>query len=67
MGQLAPKTIFAILFYAVATVESKPLTFVPACRVIRVMTMLHFLANKSAELAVSQFILAKKLYKNRGC
>ena len=58
--------IFAILFYAVATVESRPLKFVPACRIIRVMTILRFLTNKSAELAVSQFIVAKKLYKNRG-
>ena len=33
-------------------VESEPLKIVPACRIIRVMTMLHFLANKSDDVAV---------------
>ena len=33
-------------------VELEPLKIVPACRIIRVMTMLHFLANKSDDVAV---------------
>ena len=33
-------------------VESEPLKIVPACRIIRVMAMLHYLDNKNAELAV---------------